>query len=148
MKRQRRSIAHIIQNPRGFTLLEIIIALLLMVMAVVPMMDAFSPSIQAGGIAERQGVFSGYARGTLARTAALGYAALDVNRGNPADLAALFGWPGSPNPAEAAKENFTYQGVTYTPQVAIVDASGGTGGLLQISVTVQDVVLTSLVVRL
>jgi hypothetical protein len=49
-------------------------------------------------------------------------------------LAALFG-----SAAEAAKETFSFKGKNYTPNVAIIDASGGLGGLLKLTVTAEQV---------
>ena len=43
--------------------------------------------------------------------------------------------------AEAAEETFSFQGATYTPMVAISDASGGDGGLIEVTVTIGQVSL-------
>ena len=42
------------------------------------------------------------------------------------------------------KESFVYLGATCAPVVAIADASGGAGGLLEITVTLRTVSLQSL----
>ena len=60
-------------------------------------------------------------------------------RGTLSNLASLFG-----SVPEANKEDFTFKGQTYTPTLAVTDASGGTGDLLQLRVTVDDVSLTTL----
>jgi hypothetical protein len=73
------------------------------------------------------------------RVMALDFDTLKDNQGDPVDLAALFG-----SAAEATKENFQFRRENYTPQVAIADASEGSGGLLQLTVTVDHVRLTTL----
>jgi hypothetical protein len=73
------------------------------------------------------------------RVMALDFDTLSNNQGDPVDLVSLFGLA-----AEAAKENFQFRGENYTPTVAITDASGGPGGLLQLTVTVDHVRLTTL----
>ncbi len=128
----------------GFTLFEILLAVALLAVAVVPMMSAFGPALFTTGQEEERSVFTHQARATLNRVAALGFPALNANQGNPVNLAALFGWPAGPAPAEAAKEDFTFQGRAYTPLVAVTDTSGGAGGRLEITVTVDYVQLKTL----
>ena len=112
---------------------------LILGIAIVPMVGAFSPAMRSVSQSEQTTVFSNQARWTLSRAAALDFATLDANQGDPADLTALFG-----SVPEANKEKFTFKGQTYTPTLAITDASGGTGDLLQLRVTVDDVSLTTL----
>jgi len=64
---------------------------------------------------------------------------LNSNQGDPVDLVSLFG-----SAEEAAKETFSYKGENYTPTVAITDASGGAGGLLELAVTLDYVSLKTL----
>jgi hypothetical protein len=71
--------------------------------------------------------------------AALDYNTLKRYEGNSVNLASLFG-----STAEAAKEKFKYMEITYTPKVAIIDASGGAGGLLELNVLVERVSLKTL----
>jgi hypothetical protein len=55
------------------------------------------------------------------------------------DLTSLFG-----STDEANLENFLLNGKPYTPTVDITDAGGGAGGLLQLTVTINQVRLTTL----
>jgi prepilin-type N-terminal cleavage/methylation domain-containing protein len=126
-------------NNKGFTLVEIIIAVLLLAIAIVPMVGAYGPAIFSTAVEDEVGVFANQARGTLNRVAAIDYAILLNNQGNPVDLVALFG-----SAAEAAKETFSFHGSSYTPTVAIADVSGGLGGLLEITVTADQVSLITL----
>ena len=126
-------------NNKGFTLVEIVIAVALLAIAIVPMVSAYGPAIFSTSTEEETAVFTNQARGTLNRVAALDFPILDNNQGNPVDLVTLFG-----SAAEAAKESFSLEGNTYTPMVAIADVSGGLGGLLEITVTLDQVSLITL----
>jgi len=126
-------------NNKGFTLVEIIIAVLLLAIAIVPMVGAYGPAIFSTAVEDEVGVFTNQARGTLNRVAALDFAILSNNQGNPVDLVALLG-----TAAEAAKETFSFQGSSHTPAVAIADVGGALGGLLEITVTVDEVSLITL----
>ncbi|UCG21990.1 MAG: type II secretion system protein [Deltaproteobacteria bacterium] len=121
-------------NYRGFTFLEIILVVLILAVAIVPMVRAFAPAVLTASTDEETTVLANQARGTLHRVMALDFDTLDSNQGDPVDLAVLFG-----SAAEADKETFTYKGKNYTPTVAITDASGGLGGLLQLTVTAEQV---------
>lgn len=126
-----------VQNDRGFTLFEIIVSVLILAIAIVPMVNAFNPAILSFysiSDEEETAVFSNQARGTLNRIAALDFDTLSTNQGDPVNLVSLFG---SSN--EADKETFIFKGQSYTPAVAITDASGGAGGLLELTVTVGHV---------
>lgn len=136
MKRSALPADPIPRPPLGFTLFEIIISLLILAIAVIPMMNAFAPALLATGRGEEQAVLTGQARRTMNRLTEIDFRNLDANRGNPASLVALFG-----SQAEADKESFVYLGATQTPVVAVVDASGGTGGLLELTVTIKTVSL-------
>lgn len=126
-------------NNRGFTLVEIIIAVALLAIAIVPMVSAYGPAIFSTSTEEETAVFTNRVRGTLNRVATLDFATLHNNQGDPVDLATLFG-----SAPEAAKETFSLQGDAYTPTVAIADVSGGDGGLLKITVTMDRVSLKTL----
>jgi Tfp pilus assembly protein PilE len=128
-----------ISNSKGFTFLELILIVLVLAVAIVPMVRAFAPAVKSADTDEEAAVFANQARGTISRVAALDFDTLNSNQGDPVDLAALFG-----SAAEAAKESFTYQGQSYTPSVAITDASGGLGGLLQLTVTMDHASFTTL----
>ena len=121
-------------NSRGFTFLEIMLVVLILAIAIVPMVRAFAPSVLTASTDEETAVFANQARGTLNRVMALAFDTLNDNQGDPVDLATLFG-----SAAEADKETFSFKGKNYTPTVAIADASGGLGGLLQLTVTLEQV---------
>ena len=139
MKRQRLSAHHIIHNSWGFTIFEIILAIIILVIAIIPMVNAFAPALLATGQGEEQTVLTGQARSTMNRILDLDFRNLDANVGNPANLVALFG-----SQAEADKESFVYMGTTYMPVLTITDASGGAGGLLELTVTLKNVKLQTL----
>lgn len=120
----------------GFTLVEVLITLAILAVAIVPMVAAFAPSRQAPAAQEQHTVFVNRARATLTRVLAQDYSSLLAHVTNSVDLAALFG-----SLPEAARERFLLDGKTHTPIVAIADASGGTGGLLRITVTVSGTTL-------
>jgi type II secretory pathway pseudopilin PulG len=132
------------KNTDGFTIVEVVVVVMLLAISIVPIVQAFAPVLMSGSFEEEKTVFTNQARGTLYRIMTLEFAPLDNNQGDPVDLAALFGWPDPPDADEAAKEDFTFKGRTYTPRVAITDASGGPGGLLQVTVTVEHVNLSTL----
>ena len=144
MKALKLSGRRMICDHKGLTLIEVAVALLILSIVIIPMMDSFRGALITTGGEERSAVFTNQARGTLYRIAALDFADLDSNQGNPVDLAVLFGSASDPKPAEAAKEDFVYRDKTYTPLVAISDAGGGSGGLLELSVTVEEINLKTL----
>ena len=123
----------IVSCSKGFTLIEILVVVLLLALAISPIVGAFSPAIFSTSGEEELAVVTNQARGTLYRVAALDFGVLSSNTGNPVNLASLFG-----STAEAAKETFSFRGSSYTPTVSITDASGGTGGLLELGVSIED----------
>ena len=126
-------------RDNGFNLLEIMVTLFILGIAVAPMVKAYTPALLSTVAKEEMVVVSNQARGTLHRILALDYTTLDTNQANPVDLEILFG-----SAPEAAKETFSINDETYTPTVSIADASGGAGGLLEITVTLGQVRLKTL----
>jgi len=130
----------------GFTIIEILFAIVILSVAIVPMMNAFSPRLSSTGGGEETAVFSNQARGTLNRLSAIGFQTLETYfnaHGEAVDLATLFGLTGfSDTAAEAARENFSFQGTNYTPAVTIAEDAGG---LLEITVTINHISLKTLV---
>jgi prepilin-type N-terminal cleavage/methylation domain-containing protein len=124
---------------RGFSLLELLLVLMLLAVAIVPMLNAFRPALMSQSTEQAWLVFHNRARGTLSRVMSLPFSTLYAARSNQVNLVTLFGGAG-----EAAKESFVFSGTNWQPRVAIIDASGGTGGLLQVSVSLQDVTLKAL----
>ena len=120
-------------------MVEIVVAVLLLAIAIVPIVGAFGPAIFSTGAEEETAVFTNQVRGTLSRVLTLDFATLNSNQGDPVNLATLFG-----TQAEADKETFSLKGASYTPTVAIIDASGGAGGLLELTVTLDHVSLKTL----
>ena len=125
-------------DNKGFTFLEIILVVLILAIAIVPMVRAFSPGTLSANTEEETTVFTNQARGTLNRVMSLDFDTLNSNQGATVDLATLFG-----GGAEAAKESFTFKGENYTPTVAITDASSGAGGLLQLTVKLSQIQLST-----
>jgi len=129
----------------GFSLFEILLAMVLVALTVVPMMEAFSPGRAVEG-GEEAAVFTNQVRGTLNRIAAYDYEVLDsyvaAYGGGTMNLSDLFSIAGFSNGgSEAALEEFTHKGIGYAPVVTITDASGGAGGLYELSVAVEYVTL-------
>ncbi len=121
----------------GFSLLEMIMVLLLLAVAIVPLINAFSPAIASQAAEEGYLVFHNRARGTLARVLTIPFPVLSANQSSSVNLVALFR-----SEEEAARESFEFRGANWQPQVAIT--SGGTGGLLRVSVSLEDVTLHAL----
>lgn len=127
----------------GYSLIEIVVALFILAVAVVPMIRTYALALHSTTAKEEMVVFANRARGTLYRALALDYDTLNSNLGDPVDLAILFG-----SEAEAAKETFVLDGKSYTPEIAIVEAGGGSPGLLELRVTLENVVLSTLKAKL
>jgi prepilin-type N-terminal cleavage/methylation domain-containing protein len=127
---------------RGFSLVEMLLVVVLLALAVAPMLEALLPSMNAVEQEEESTVFINQARGTLFRAAAKPFDELAGFAGGTVELLMFFG-----SEAEAAKETFTFRGRTYTPALAVADVSGGAGGLLELTVTLEHVRLQMLRAR-
>jgi Tfp pilus assembly protein PilV len=55
-------------NHEGFMLMEILVALVLMAIAIIPMLDAFARSFLSSNVQQESAVFSNQARWTLFRS--------------------------------------------------------------------------------
>ena len=126
-------------HNQGFTLVEILVTVLLLAIAIAPIVSAYGPAIFSTSGQEEMAVFTNQVRGTLSRVADLDFTTLNSNPGDPVDLVSLFG-----SAEEANKETFSFKGASYTPTVAITDASGGAGGLLELTVILEYVSLKTL----
>ena len=126
-------------NNRGFSLVEILVAVMILTMAIVPIISAIGPAVKTTAAEAQFAVYTNQARATLNRLLSLDFATLSANQSDDVDLAVLFG-----SAAEANLENFLLNGKLHTPAVAITDASGGAGGLLRLAVTINQVRLTTL----
>ena len=125
-------------SNKGFTLVEIIIAVLILGVAISPMVRAFAPAIFSTSGEEETTVFANRARGTLNRVLALDFENLKNNQGDPVDLESLFG-----STEEADKETFLFKAATYTPIVAITEKIEGDEWLLELTVSINQVRLTT-----
>ena len=126
-------------SDRGFSLVEILIAVMILTLAIVPIINAIGPAVRTTAAEAQSSVFANQARATLNRLLTVDFATLNANQGNAVDLESLFG-----STAEANLENFLLNGKSYTPSVDITDAGGGAGGLLELTVTINQVRLTTL----
>jgi prepilin-type N-terminal cleavage/methylation domain-containing protein len=95
MKRQRFPLQHIIHNARGFTLFEILLAIVILVIAILPMVNAFAPAHLSTGQAEEQAILTGQARSALNGLLNLDFKTLNdpnnKNKDNPDAVVALLG---------------------------------------------------------
>jgi Tfp pilus assembly protein PilV len=126
-------------SDHGFSLVEILIAVTIVTLAIIPIINAIGPAVKTTAAEAQFSVFTNQARATLNRLLSLDFATLSASQGDAVDLTGLFG-----SAAEADLESFLFNGKRYTPTVAITDASGGSGGLLRLAVTINQVQLTTL----
>jgi len=125
-------------SDHGFSLVEILLAVMILTAAVIPIINAVGPAVKTTSAEAQFLRFTNQARATLNRLLSLDFATLSANQGTAVDLTRLFG-----SAAEADRESFLFNGNRYTPTVAITDAGGG-GGLLRLAVSVNQVRLTTL----
>ncbi|CAB1066034.1 hypothetical protein D1BOALGB6SA_10833 [Olavius sp. associated proteobacterium Delta 1] len=126
-------------SDHGFSLVEILIAVMVLTLAIVPIINAIGPAVKTTAAETQSSVLTNQARATLNRLLTVDFETLNAHQGDPVDLTSLFG-----STAEAELENILLNGQRYTPTVVISDASGGAGGLLQLAVTINQVRLTTL----
>jgi prepilin-type N-terminal cleavage/methylation domain-containing protein len=124
---------------RGFSLVEILMAVMILTLAIVPIINAIGPAVKTTAAEAQFSVFANQARATLNRLLTVDFETLNANQGAAVDLTSLFG-----STAEANLENFMLDGNNYTPTVAITIAGGGAARLLQLTVTINQVRLTTL----
>jgi len=129
-------------------LIEILLAMVILAIAFVPMMNAFSPGLATKG-GEETLVFTNRARATLTRLSGMDYGTLEsyvtTYGAGTVVLSNLFPLAGfSDGAAEAAKETLTFRGTSHIPTVTLTDASGGSGGLYELTVTIEYVTLKTL----
>ncbi len=133
-------------HRQGFTLIEVILVIILMALTVVPLLEAFRPSLISLNQAERTTVFKHQAMWTLSRVAAMDYQDLESNSSDNVNLDELLG-----SSDEADKESFTFKGQRYnSPEEIVVKIKQSDkdeddiGGLLEIGVCVEEVCLKTL----
>ena len=122
-------------SDRGFSLVEILIAVMILTLAIVPIINAIGPAVKTTAAEAQSSVFCNQARATLNRLLIVDFATLNANVDTDVVLESLFG---------STDENFLLNGKSYTPTVTITDASDGAGGLLELTVTINQVRLTTL----
>ncbi len=119
-------------SSSGFTLFEIIMAMFVISIAVIPMMQSFGPAMMTAGAVEKTAVLSNQARATMEQLLALDF---DDLKEQPAD----------PDYPDYPDDNFEFEGVSYTPEINIIDASeDGSETLLKLTVTIDDIAFTTL----
>ncbi len=126
----------------GFTLFEVILVIVILLIAIVPMMDAFRPALFATSAEERRVIFTNCVRQTLYRALSTNYGDLEkrVNRTETIKASLLFG---------NSDDNCRCSGGTYDPDVKIdyaaYDAQNNPFlGLLTIRVTIDEISLEAL----
>ena len=115
---------------------EVLMAMAMLTLVIVPMMESFGPALAATRHVERELVLTNQARATLNRVLSLAFNTLVANKGNPVDKVALFG-------STAQAEDVSVRGKTYSPLIAIEDDSGGYNTLLRLTVTLDTVHLVT-----
>lgn len=129
-------------SPQGFSLMEVMLVIILLALAVVPMLESFSPSLNALNQAEQSTVFKHQALWTLNRVLALDYGVLESNSSDtdPVNLEVLLG--------SAEDERFIYKGELHDPPEVTIEPSDqdqdDLGGLLEITVSLGSVSLQTL----
>jgi len=121
----------------GFTLFEIIIALFIISIAVIPMMKSFGPAMSTAAIVEKTAVLSNQARATMERLLVLDFDTLKskVDDSQPLSGNDVFG---------DSDENFTFEGDSYAPEITISDASGDASKtLLDLTVALDSMSITT-----
>jgi len=121
----------------GFTLFEIIIALFIISIAVIPMMKSFGPAMSTAAIVEKTAVLSNQARATMERLLILDFDTLKEKIDDSPFLGndIIFG---------AVDETFTFKEVFYTPSITITDASGDASKtLLDVTVALDSMSIST-----
>jgi hypothetical protein len=114
-------------------------AVMILTLAIVPIINAIGPAVKTTAAEAQSSVFCNQARATLNRLLIVDFTTLNANQGDAVDLTSLFG-----STDEANLENFLLNGKSYTPTVTITDVSDGADKLLQLTVTINQVRLTTL----
>jgi hypothetical protein len=123
----------------GFMMVELVIVILLLAMVIGPMVTSLFQSLNAMAAQQRIIVMTSKAMGTLNRVTGLDYSTLKTHMGTPVNLTNLLG-----SSAAATQEDLRFNGQDFPPVVNIIDASGGAGGLIEISVTLDNIIFQTL----
>jgi len=127
-----------ISIPGGFLMVDLMIVILLMAIAIGPMINAFYPSLNAMASQRRTAVMTAWAQGTLNRLAMMDYDVLEAKVGNDASLVSFLG------NQVAKEETLLFDGKKYLPKLVVTDYSGGSGGLIELTVTLDTIVFKTL----
>jgi prepilin-type N-terminal cleavage/methylation domain-containing protein len=122
-------------HSSGFTLFEIIMALFVISIAIIPMMQSFGPAMMAASAVEKKMVLINQARATMERLLAIDFGTLSLKADDTQPLSGndVFG---------DSDETFTFEADTYSPEITISDVSGdATKTLLELAVALEGVSL-------
>jgi prepilin-type N-terminal cleavage/methylation domain-containing protein len=123
-------------NSSGFTLFEIIIAIFILSIAVVPMMESFGPAIMSAASVEKTAVITNQARATMDRMLVMEFDTLKSKIGTSLSGNDVFG---------DTDETFPFEGDTYSPDITISDASGDSSRtLLELIVSIDNISFSTL----
>ena len=125
-------------NSFGFTLFEIIIAIFLISIAVIPMMKSFRPAMMSSKNVEKSVVMANQARGTMERLLLLDFDTLSSKTDEVQPLSGndVFG---------DVEETITFESDSYSPEITISDASGDASKtLLTLTVSLADITFSTL----
>ena len=78
-------------SDRGFSLVEILIAVMILTLAIVPIINAIGPAVKTTAAEAQSSVFCNQARATLNRLLIVDFTTLNANQGDAVDLTSLFG---------------------------------------------------------
>jgi len=133
----------------GFTLFEIIVALFIISLAIIPMMRSFGPAMMAAANVEKTAVLTNQARATMERLLAFDFDTLKlkVDDSQPLTVYDVFGVPtdpADPDYPDYPDDIFEFEGVSYTPEITLADASGDASKtLLDLTVTIGSMRITT-----
>jgi len=129
-------------HPPGFTLFEIIVAIFILSLSVIPMMESFGPAMMSSASVEKKAIIANQARGTMERLRSVDFHTLSSKTLEPQPIlaSAVFG---------DVEETFTFEGIEYSAKITIdyepEDASGDASEkLLRLTVALENVSLVTL----
>ena len=123
-------------NSSGFTLVEIIVAIFIISLAVLPMMESFGPAMMATQNVEKTAVMTNQARATMERLLAFDFDTLSSKIGASLSGNDVFG---------DSDETFAFEGGSYSPEITISDASGDASKtLLTLTVAIDNIEFSTL----
>lgn len=124
-------------SSSGFTLFEIIIAIFIISLAIVPMMEGFRPAMMTAASVEKTAVLTDRARGTLNRMLATDFDTLQSKAdAQPHTGTDVFG---------DSEETFVFDGISFSPEITISDQSGDSSKtLLNLTVKIDTISFTTL----